>query len=150
MVNEMAGRKSSRCPECGAREGTCIARFQEFLAKEYQDPAYGSVHHLTVSAYLLQHSSQLTREGWLHERHLLRDFLVNGLTPDQVRRQNADYVDNSRRTFRIKSRDGAPLFPRIKWSKTILGVSSQGPERYCEDVTAWARATLVDSEKIDI
>ena len=32
---------------------------------EYVDPAYGAVHHLTVAAYMLQHSSQLSREGWL-------------------------------------------------------------------------------------
>ncbi len=146
----MAGRKSSRCPECGAREGTCFARFEEFLAKEFQDPAYGSVHHLTVSAYLLQHSSQLTSEGWLHERQLLRDFLLKGLAPDQVRRQNADYLDSGLRTFKIKSRDGGPLFPRVKWSKTILDVSSRSANQYCDDVRAWATATLLDSEKIAV
>ena len=64
------------CPECGAPDSACEACFNECLVKEFEDAAYGVVHHLTVAAYMLQHSSKLTREGWLHERNLLREFLV--------------------------------------------------------------------------
>ncbi len=146
----MVGKKSSRCPECGAREGTCTARFEEFLAREFEDPAYGAVHHLTVTTYLLQHSSQLTREGWRHERELLRDFLIHKKPPAMVRSQNEDLIDSSKRTFKIKSRGGAPLIPHMKWARTILDVWSGNPEQYCADVNAWARATLDDCETIVI
>ncbi len=144
----MAGRKSSRCPECGAREGTCTARFEEFLAREFENPAYGAVHHLTVATYMLQHSSRLTREGWLYERQLLRDFLAYGKSPDLVRNQYGHLIDNGKRQFKIKSRDGLPLFPRAKWTLTILDVSSEDADRYVRDITAWAMATLADCEKM--
>jgi hypothetical protein len=96
------------CPECGAADNTCASRFHECLALEFQDPAYGAVHHLTVSTYMLQHSSQLTREGWLRQRELLRGFLVENKPPAFIRQQNKDLVDSGKRTFKIKSIDAIP------------------------------------------
>ena len=69
------------CPECGAPDLLCKTRFDEFLVLEFTDTGYGAVHHLTVTAYMLQHSSQLTREGWLHERELLREFIIENKPP---------------------------------------------------------------------
>lgn len=66
------------CPQCGA---LCLPRFDEFLALEFSDPGYGAAHNLTVAAYMAQHSSRLTREGWLFERSLLREFVVEGKAP---------------------------------------------------------------------
>ena len=90
------------CPECGAPDLLCKTRFDEFLVLEFTDAGYGAVHHLTVTAYMLQHSSQLTREGWLHERELLREFLVENKPPSFIRKQNKDLVDSGKRTFKIK------------------------------------------------
>lgn len=135
------------CDECGAPGDECEARFNEFLALEFTDPAYGSVHHLTVSAYMLQHSSKLTKESWLYERGLLREF-VDGKAPARVRVERKDAVDSGKRTFRIKSRDGKPVIPRTDWSKTILDVRSETAMMYCQGITAWAGAVLEDSEKI--
>jgi hypothetical protein len=58
------------CPECGAPNAACATRFDECLVLEFSNAGYGAVHHLTVAAYMLQHSSKLTREGWLHMRGL--------------------------------------------------------------------------------
>ena len=136
------------CEECGAPGNSCEARFNDCLAREFEQPAYGKVHHLTVSTYTLQHSSKLTRHGWLYERDLLREFLVDNKSPEQIRKEKRDVVDNGKRTFKIRSRTGLPVIPRIQWSKTVLDVSLESPEAYCEDVAAWARATLADSEGI--
>ena len=99
------------CPECGAPETLCQMRFDEFLALEFTDAGFGAIHHLTVTAYMIQHSSKLTREGWLHERELLREFLVENKPPAFIRKQNRDLVDSGKRTFKIKSRDGLPVTP---------------------------------------
>jgi len=134
------------CPDCGAPEMTCETRFHEFLVKEFQDPSYGTVHHLTVATYMLQHSSKLTREGWLHMRELLREFLVENKPPAFIRKQNKDLVDSGKRKFKITSKDGLPKFSRTTWTKTILDVRIENVEVYCEDVTAWARSALEDSK----
>ena len=136
------------CPECGAPETLCQTRFDEFLALEFTDAGYGAVHHLTVTAYMLQHSSKLTREGWLHERELLTEFLVENKPPAFIRKQNRDLVDSGKRTFKIKSRDGLPVINKTSWTKTILDVRTENAEVYCADVSAWARSVLVEAQGI--
>jgi len=129
---------------------TCETRFHEFLVKEFEDPSYGAVHHLTVATYMLQHSSKLTREGWLYERELLREFLVENKPPAFIRKQNKDLVDSGKRKFKIKSRDSLPVINKTTWTKTILDVRMENAEDYCEDVTAWARSVLEDVEGLKI
>jgi hypothetical protein len=136
------------CPECGAVD--CQARFDEFLVLEFTDAGYGRVHHLTVTAYMIQHSSRLTREGLKHGRELLREFLVENKPPDFIRRQNSDLVDSGKRTFKIKSRDGLPVINKTSWTKTILDVRTENAEVYCADVSAWARSVLEDVQGLEI
>ena len=138
------------CPECGAPENLCQTRFDESLVLEFTDAGYGAVHHLTVATYMLQHSSKLTCEGWLHERELLREFIVENKPPAFIRKQNKDLVDSGKRKFKIKSRDGLPVINKTTWTKTILDVRMENAEVYCEDVTAWARSTLEDVEGLEV
>lgn len=136
------------CPECGAPGSLCQTRFDEFLALEFSDPGYGAVHHLTVAAYMLQHSSKLTREGWLYERELLREFLVENKSPAFVRQQNRDVVDSDKRQFKIKSRTGQPVIAKTAWARTICDVRADDADAYCQDVEIWARAVLEESFEI--
>lgn len=138
------------CPECGATDSLCKSRFDEFLVLEFTDAGYGAVHHLTVTAYMLQHSSKLTREGWLHMRGLLREFLVENRPPEFVRKQNRDLVDSGKRKFKISSKDGLPVIQKSTWGKTILDVRTENAEVYCEDVSAWARAVLEEAQGMDV
>ena len=61
--------------ECGQPAETCEQAWGECLALEFSDPEYGAVHHLTVSAYMLQHPGRLSAGGWWAERRLLAEFL---------------------------------------------------------------------------
>jgi hypothetical protein len=145
----MIGRDMN-CLECGAPETSCKPRFDEFLILEFTDAGYGAVHHLTVAAYMLQHSSKPTREGWLYMRGLLREFLVENKPPEFIRKQNRDLVDSGKRKFKIASKDGLPVINKSKWTKTILDVRAENAEVYCADVTAWARSLLEEAEAITI
>ncbi len=138
------------CPECGAADKLCKSRFDDFLALEFTDAGYGAVHHLTVTAYMIQHSSKLTREGWLFERDLLREFLIDNKSPAFIRKQNKDIVDSGKRKFKIKPRDGLPVINKSTWTKTILDVRTESAEVYCADVTAWARSVLEEAEAIGV
>jgi hypothetical protein len=138
------------CPECGAPDTLCKTRFGEFLVLEFTDAGYGAVHHLTVVAYMLQHSSKLTREGWLHMRGLLHEFLGENKPPAFIRKQSRDLVDSSKRKFKIASKDGLPVIQKSTWTKTILDVRMENAEVYCADITAWARAVLEDATAITI
>jgi hypothetical protein len=138
------------CPECGAPDGLCQTRFDEFLALEFSDPGHGAVHHLTVAAYMLQHSSKLTREGWIYERELLQEFLVENKSPLLVRQQKRDVVDSGKRQFKIKSRTGQPVIAKTAWARTILDVRADDTKSYCLGIEMWARAVLEEAEKVII
>ncbi len=139
-----------RCPECGAPEELCKERFDEFLALEFSDMGYGAVHNLTVATYMLQHSSRLSKEGWMYERELLREFLVENKSPSLIRQQVKDAVDSGKRTFKFKSKDGTPVISKSTWTKTILDVRAENAEEYCADVTLWARSVLEEADTIMI
>jgi hypothetical protein len=136
------------CLECGAPDNLCQTRFDEFLILEFTDAGYGAVHHLTVAAYMVQHSSKMTREGWLFERNLLREFLIENKPPAYIRKQNKDVVDSGKRKFKIKSKTGLPVIEKNTWKKTILDVRADNADVYCEDITAWARSVLEEAESI--
>jgi hypothetical protein len=136
------------CPECGAPDNLCQARFDEYLILEFTDAGYGAVHHLTVTAFMVQHSSRMTREGWLFERDLLRQFLVENKPPALIRKQIKDTVDSGKRRFKIKSKDGVPVINKSTWTKTILDVCAENAERYCQDITGWARSVWEEADKI--
>ncbi len=138
------------CPECGAPDNLCQARFDEFLVLEFTDAGYGAVHHLTVAAYMVQHSSKMTPEGWKYERDLLREFLVEKKTPAMIRRQIKDTVDSGKRTFKFKSKTGVPVINKTTWNKTILDVNSENADIYCTDITDWAMAVLIDAEAVEV
>ena len=138
------------CPECGAPGGACEARYHECLVKEFSDADYGTVHHLTVAAYMLQHSSKLSREGWLETRQLLRAFLDENKGPAEIRRQNSLKVDSGHRQWKIASSDNLPVIHGATWTKTVLDVRLENAETYRADVTAWARAALVDAASLEV
>ncbi len=140
----------NRCPECGALDSLCQARFDEFLVLEFTDTGYGAVHNLTVATYMLQHSSKLSKEGWLYERELLREFLVENKSPQFIRKQNKDLVDSGKRKFKITSKDGKRIINKSTWTKTILDVRTKNAEVYCEDIKAWARSVLEDAKGLRI
>ncbi|HEY9153184.1 MAG TPA: DUF5946 family protein [Anaerolineales bacterium] len=138
------------CPECGSPETLCKTRFDEFLVLEFTDAGYGTVHNLTVSTYMLQHSSKLTKEGWIYERELLREFLVENKSPEFIRKQNKDLVDSGKRKFKITSKDGKRIISKSAWTKTILDVRTENAEVYREDIKAWARSALEDIEGLKV
>jgi hypothetical protein len=140
----------SNCPECSAPDTLCQTRFDEFLVLEFTDAGYGAVHHLTVATFMVQHSSRMTREGWMYERDLLREFLVENKPPQLVRKQIKDSVDSGKRTFKFKSKTGAPVINKTTWTRTILDVRAEDAAIYREDINAWARSVLEDAEGLKV
>ena len=138
------------CPECGALDNLCQTRFDELLILEFTNADYGVVHHLTMATFMVQHSSRMTREGWIYERELLREFLIENKPPAVVRREIKNKVDSGKRTFKFKSKDGVPVIHKSTWTKTILDVRAENAELYCEDIYAWARSVLEEAEKITV
>jgi hypothetical protein len=137
------------CSECAAPDMACETRFNEFLVLEFTETGYGTVHHLTIATYMLQHSSKLTRQGWSLTRKLLREFLVENKSPDTIRKQNKNFIDSGKRIFNITSIDGSRGIRKIIWTKTILDVHSDNAEIYCREIINWANSALKDTEGLE-
>jgi hypothetical protein len=138
------------CPQCGAIfscDEKCEDRFSLILSKEFENPEYGAVHHLSVPCYHLQHNLY-SKEGWLITRALVYQFLFNDLTPEMARRDNRSNFNSNNREFRIKRGEKLIGVDDIKWSFTVADVRLDTAEVYCHDVTNWAKSTIKDSEHI--
>jgi hypothetical protein len=137
----------ARCPECGAiqPEGrSCQDDFYTLLGWETEYPGYGQVHHLAVLCYHLQHPSLYSTEALAYAKQLLVDFLENGKTTGQIRRENRDKVSSTNRAWKVKGKPGAQGFyanpPR--WTMTAGDIASDEHIRYIENVRRWAASIL--------
>lgn len=136
---------ASRCPACSARfvadDASCQQRFDELLALEFTDPAYFAVHHLTVTAFMLQHN-RYSHHGWLAARALLAELVQDGFDPAEARRRHQKGSSSITRGSRF------PRFGEIRWTRTIADVRTDDPASYRQDVETWARAVVADSDPV--
>jgi hypothetical protein len=140
-----------RCPQCGAQfpaGESCRDRFDLCLAKEFEQPtSYGSVHHLTVACYMLQHNLY-SREAWLEAREMVAQFIHQGITPEDARRQSRKRFDSSQRRWSVTKGAKMAGLDGIVWTRTMADVRVATPDLYCADVKAWATGVLSDTEGV--
>ena len=131
------------CPHCSARwtDASCQDAFDRALSLEFTDAAYGAVHHLTVSAFMLQHD-RYSHRGWLAARSLLEEFVRHGLDPTDARERWPGAKGSSTRG------PGFARFGDITWTRTMADVRMDDPGEYGEDVAAWALSVLEDSTEV--
>jgi len=145
-VKDKEQRMSETCSICGATwEGdlTCQNAFDEFLALEFRNAAYGRVHMLTVACFMIQHQRYSNPAlAWMQQN--LCDALENGISPTDIRTQMASTVDQKKRGWKVKHQPDEPKLPHIDWSITIAEVHphKDDPTSYCTWVEHWAKATL--------
>lgn len=134
------------CSTCGAsyKDGlSCQDRFDEFLALEFSNPAYGKVHMLTVSCFMIQHH-RYSDQALIWMQKNLRDVLENGVNPSEIRLQMTSEEDQGKRGWKIERQPDERELPSIDWSITFADVylHKEDPVSYCAWVEGWARATM--------
>jgi Family of unknown function (DUF5946) len=132
------------CPECGAvwdGEDTCLVHFEQMLYWEAEAPERGVVHHLMVLCYHLQHPRLYSPEMLPGARQMLKAFVVEGVTPKEMRRRMRVQVASNNRTWKISGDKEPSSYARpIPWTMRAADVVAGGAEQYVESVTAWAQA----------
>jgi hypothetical protein len=144
----------AQCSQCGASQTpgrTCRDDFDQMLYWENENPEYGAVHHLMVLCFHIQHPDLYSPEGLVEGKRLLADFLVAGLTTQEVRRRNRKRVDSGVRTWKIKGRDGArgAHANPVRWPLTAADVVTRGERNYAGSVEAWAGTVLETLRETD-
>lgn len=136
------------CPLCGGETAvseTCADRFNRCLALEYEHPAaFGAVHPLTVLCYMLQHNAY-TATAWAAARKMLAQFVHEGKTPAEMRRQNRQWLAQRDPASRLTAGEKLAEFETIVWSRTIADVRLDTPDSYCADINQWAQRVLADT-----
>ncbi len=137
------------CSECGANvPGGTVCRdwFDRCLAVEFSDPAYFAVHFLSVPAYLLQHPSQLSGDGW----DAMYQILTNSVREETpYLNTNTDArraMQSDERAFRFTGGEPKVLPATLRWTRTIADVRFTNAEEYGGDVWEWARSVVADVE----
>ncbi|MCL4266975.1 MAG: hypothetical protein KJ069_27595 [Anaerolineae bacterium] len=95
-----------------------------------------------VLCFHLQHPHLYSPEGLAYARQLLDQFVVQGLSPAEVRQQNRAQVNSSNRAWKITGTVvsfGAYEHP-VRWTMTAADVITGGPENYGARVHAWAQS----------
>ena len=140
MTGDPPADAPAPCAGCGAvlpgDSGGCRRLFEEMLAKEYSDPAYGAVHMLCVDAYSLQHpAGQGPRSCAFHLLSLQMALL-----------HDADPTIGRSRSWlqrRMQMVDAVPQLepPASLGEVTIADIRGPAnPEDYAERVWRWAES----------
>ncbi len=126
-----------------AQGSTCQAIFEEFLALEYTDPAYGQVHFLTVACFMIQHG-RYSDEALIGMQSLLKAYFDEQLNNQQLRQRTAQVMGDTSCAWKVTRRAGDRPLPRVAWSMTIVDVArgKQDPEQYCAYMKQWAQTIL--------
>ncbi|PQP39645.1 DUF5946 family protein [Mycolicibacterium austroafricanum] len=123
------------CPHCGVE--ACEAKFQECLDRDFADPDYGVVHHLTVGAYMLQHSRYLDENVAGTVDFLLRH--LDRAPGESAKRDIRRWTDGPRRVAR-RGEESAPVPPELFWPSSIGDVDLTTADSYRASVRRWAEA----------
>jgi hypothetical protein len=137
------------CQECcGSWQNdlTCRNCFQQLLYWENENPALGSVHHLMVLSYHLQHPSLYSPEGLQYSLQQLIEFLEAGISPKQALKKNRTTLDSGIRQWTFKPKPGSVggyIYPTA-WHMTIQDVVNAGTKYYVGNIQRWAHSILAD------
>jgi hypothetical protein len=111
------------------------------LVWDYTEPSVWEVHHLTVLCYHLQHPHLYSQAGLEHGKHLLHQFLIDGIPPQTMRQNIKQAVGSDVRDFNITANDtdkGAYATP-VTWSYTAYDAMGDGIGGYVARVRHWAQ-----------
>ena len=136
------------CPECGAAGTTgqtCTEYFHTMGAWELDHQIF-DVHHMMVICYHLQHPSLYSPEALQGAKHMLVEFLENGVSPQAMRQKISSSVDSSKRTYKIKGTPesyGSYAHP-IEWTMRAADVVQGSVANYRQNILQWAKSVLND------
>jgi len=96
---------------------------------------------------MLQHALY-SRQAWLEARKMVAQYIHQGITPADVRRQNRQAFDSGHRQWSLTKGAKISALDGIVWTRTIADVRHDTPEVYCADVKTWATSVLLDTESV--
>jgi hypothetical protein len=140
----MGGEGARVCAECGAplaASVTCREIFDQMMALEFQHfTTYGSVHHLSVLCYNVQHPAGYTDDYWRYAAALLTEAVEGEMPAEVLRARMRGETAPGRRAMKIR---GAPEMAHAHaWTMRCGDIPLDDADRYTAGVRAWARSIV--------
>ena len=140
------------CNECGApvsKGNACKDYFEQMITWDFEDfTGAGTVHHLTVLCYNLQHPSNYSKRGLEDAKNFLKEFVVKKASFEEHDRRNRKRLSSSVRDWKIsgtpEDHGGYTVIPQ--WSIRTPDVTIGGKEGYEARVEKWAESVYKDLE----
>ena len=135
-------------------EETCQDLFHQLLYWESEVPENGSVHHLMVLCFYLQHPSLYSQDGLLYARQLLEEFLINRISPAQIRSDRKALLSSKSRKWKVAGSQNSrgTYGKQVQWKMTARNVVEAGIHQYIGSINEWAESvhnTLKDMESLE-
>jgi hypothetical protein len=140
------------CAQCGASSGNgahCRARFEQLLAFDFSNPAYGRVHHLVVTTYSAQHAQGMTDDAVAAYDHALAQYARTAETDPDGHGLRHWLYNHAGKAFAGAARvraDHPAVRARPQWSRTVFDVDVTSADAYRRTVSAWAASVGRDLE----
>lgn len=138
------------CIECGGKlfDGkACKDYFEEMITWDFEDfMGAGSVHHLTVLCYNLQHPKLYSKRGLKDAKEFLTEFVLQKSSFEEHDKRNRERLSSSVRDWKISGtvEDYGEYDNDFEWTIHASDITIQGKEGYEERVQLWAESVYKD------
>ncbi len=142
--------KIQQCSECGASlrgVENCRDYFNQMLVWDFEDfNGAGSVHHLTVLCYHMQHPSLYSRVALTHAKQFLKEVIQNNLSAKELLEKSREFLVTKVNDSSVKGSPGnhGTYSLKILWSMTADKVIADGLGMYQTHVNEWAQSIYND------
>lgn len=138
------------CNECGGKlfDGkVCRDYFEDMITWDFEDfLGAGTVHHLTVLCYNLQHPKSYSKKGLEDAKEFLAEFVLKKSSFEEHDKRNRERLSSAVRDWKIvgTSSDHGKYNNSLEWSIHASDIAIQGKEGYEERVQHWAESVYKD------
>ncbi len=143
----------NQCSECRGKlfDGkVCRDYFEEMITWDFEDfLGAGTVHHLTVLCYNLQHPSLYSKKGLDDAKNFLAEFVMKKASFEEHDRRNRERLSSDVRDWKIVGtpEDYGKYATQPDWTMHASDVAMAGREGYEARVQSWAESVYKDLEK---
>ena len=138
------------CNECGGKlfDGkVCRDYFEEMIIWDFEDfMGAGTVHHLTVLCYNLQHPKSYSKRGLQDAKEFLIEFVLKKAPFEEHDLRNRERLSSNVRDWKIAAtpEDYGAYDPVPDWNMHVPEVAIPGKEGYEARVQAWTESVYKD------
>ena len=138
MTDNRSFIKDGYCVECGAKsidDKTCIEMFHAPLTWEHNDPNLYELHFWLVACYMLQHPSNMSKEGYSALKNLFVTSYDGEWPTSYILKMNRELTRNIKIATSISYQERE--YELKQWKYTISDIYDGGEKSAITNIKLW-------------